>query len=83
MRWFIDEYEEHVFDRHCRAKACRDLLTYTIDESKCKGCLVCLKKCPSDAIRGTLKTPHYVIQEKCISCGSCADVCKTGAVNVA
>lgn len=83
MRWFMDEYEEHIYDRHCRAHACRELLTYTINGTTCKGCTLCLKKCPSDAIRGTLRAPHYIIQEKCISCGSCADVCKSGSVQVA
>lgn len=83
MRWFMDEYEEHVYDRHCRAKACRELLTYTILAEKCKGCTICIKKCPADAIKGALKAPHYIVQEMCISCGSCADACKTGAVHVA
>jgi NADH:ubiquinone oxidoreductase subunit F (NADH-binding)/NAD-dependent dihydropyrimidine dehydrogenase PreA subunit len=83
MRWFMEEYEEHVYDRRCRAGVCRELLTYSIIEKKCKGCMVCLKKCPSDAIKGALKAPHYIIAEKCIGCGTCVDVCKPGAIQVA
>jgi NADH:ubiquinone oxidoreductase subunit F (NADH-binding)/NAD-dependent dihydropyrimidine dehydrogenase PreA subunit/(2Fe-2S) ferredoxin len=83
MRWFMEEYEEHVYDRKCSAKACRELLTYTISAKKCKGCMACLKKCPSDAIKGAHKAPHYVIPEKCIGCGTCVEVCRLGAVQVA
>ena len=82
MRWFMNEYEEHVYERKCSAKACRELLTYTISEKKCKGCQLCVKKCPSDAIKGAPKVPHYIIPEKCTGCGSCADVCKLDAVMV-
>jgi Na+-translocating ferredoxin:NAD+ oxidoreductase RNF subunit RnfB len=83
MRWFMDEYEAHVYDRNCPAHACRDLLTYSIIEKKCKGCTLCARKCPSDAIKGAPKAPHYIVEEKCIACGNCADVCRTGAVSVA
>ncbi|MCP4218180.1 MAG: 4Fe-4S dicluster domain-containing protein [bacterium] len=80
LRWFRDEYEDHIFDRCCPAGVCTELLNYSIDEEKCIGCMLCKKKCPSDAIMGTKKTPHYIIPDKCIGCGACMDACKFKAV---
>jgi NADH:ubiquinone oxidoreductase subunit F (NADH-binding) len=80
LRWFRDEYEAHIYERHCPAAACMELVTYSIDAEKCKGCTLCAKKCPAGAIVGTLKTPHHIIVEKCIGCGSCMDVCRPGAI---
>jgi NADH:ubiquinone oxidoreductase subunit F (NADH-binding)/Pyruvate/2-oxoacid:ferredoxin oxidoreductase delta subunit len=80
LRWFREEYEAHVYDRRCPAKACSELLLYSIDEDKCTGCAVCVKNCPSEAIVGTLKSPHHVIPERCIACGTCVDVCHFDAV---
>ena len=56
LRWFREEYETHVFERKCTTKNCLELLTYSIDSDKCKGCTVCIKKCPTQAIIGKLKT---------------------------
>jgi len=81
LRWFRDEYEAHIYDRHCPAAACAELVTYSIDAEKCKGCTLCLKKCPAEAIVGTLKAPHHIIVEKCIGCGSCLDVCRMDAIS--
>jgi NADH:ubiquinone oxidoreductase subunit F (NADH-binding)/Pyruvate/2-oxoacid:ferredoxin oxidoreductase delta subunit len=80
LRLFREEYEAHVYDRRCPAKACTDLLVYTIDVEKCTGCAVCAKNCPSDAILGTLKSPHHVVVERCISCGTCVELCHFDAV---
>lgn len=82
LEWFKDEYEEHVFDRKCSAGVCQDLRVFKIDVEKCTGCTVCAKKCPTDAIIGTRKSPHFVVQEKCIACGTCFDVCKFKAVTI-
>ena len=82
LRYFRDEYEAHIYDRKCPAKACRSLLTYTIDTDLCKGCTLCAKKCPSNAIVGEAKKAHYVLQDKCIHCGQCYEVCKFDAVTV-
>lgn len=82
LRWFKDEYEAHVYERKCPAGVCAELLNYTIDEKKCRGCTLCAQKCPVDAIKGVRKAPHYIIAEKCISCGNCLTVCPFDAVNV-
>jgi len=82
LHWFRDEYEAHIFERRCPAQACKDLLTFTIDQEKCKGCTLCAKKCPNGAIMGAVKTPHYIIPDKCISCGTCKEVCRHNAVQV-
>ena len=80
LRFFRHEYEEHIYERCCPAAACAELLTYTIDPKKCKGCTSCLKKCPTEAIVGSPKNTHYIVAEKCIGCGSCYDACRLGAV---
>ena len=80
LRWFRDEYEEHVYDRHCKAGVCAELVTYTIDPEKCKGCTMCAKKCPAEAIVGAVKSPHHIVESKCIGCGSCMDTCKFHAI---
>lgn len=82
LRWFRDEYEAHIFERKCPALVCTELITYRIDTDLCKGCTLCSLKCPADAIVGTAKSPHYIIAEKCIGCGNCAQVCKFKAVIV-
>jgi Na+-translocating ferredoxin:NAD+ oxidoreductase RNF subunit RnfB len=82
LRWFREEYEAHLYDRRCPAKACSELLTYTIDPQSCTGCGVCLKNCPSEAIVGALRSPHHVIPGRSTGCGACVDVCKPHAVTV-
>jgi len=80
LRFFRDEYEAHIYDRKCPAKACKSLLTYEIDNERCKGCTVCAKKCPADAIVGEKGKAHYIVQDKCIHCGQCLENCKFDAV---
>ncbi|MCX6283007.1 MAG: 4Fe-4S binding protein, partial [Bacteroidetes bacterium] len=76
IRYFRDEYEAHIGHKKCPAKVCRPLLTYTVDQEKCTGCLVCFKNCPSKAITGERKKPHYINQELCTKCGVCFTKCK-------
>ena len=80
LRWFRHEYEAHVYERKCPAKACLELVTYEIDADKCKGCTLCAKNCPNGAIVGTVKNPHHIIAEKCIACGLCMNNCKFDAI---
>lgn len=82
LKYFREEFEEHIFDRHCRSGVCRDLKVYYIDVDKCSGCTVCARKCPVNAIIGAPRTPHFIIEEKCTGCGICFEVCKFVAVSV-
>ncbi len=76
IKYFRDEYEAHIFHKKCPAKVCRPLLTYTVDQEKCTGCLVCLKNCPVKAITGERKQPHFINQDICTQCGVCFSKCK-------
>ncbi len=82
IRYFRHEYEAHISDKTCPAKECTDLLTYTLDPAACKGCTMCAKKCPVQAIDGEVKQPHMIDQSKCIKCGQCYTLCKFGAISV-
>lgn len=82
IKYFRNEYEAHINDKKCPAKSCPDLLEYTIDADKCRGCTLCAKKCPANAISGEVKSVHRIDPDKCIKCGSCVSVCRFGAVNV-
>lgn len=81
LRWFRSEYEAHLYERKCPAKACAELVVFKIDEELCNGCTACVRKCPVDAIYGTKKHPHYIDAEKCIGCGSCLDTCRFDAIS--
>lgn len=80
LKWFRDEYEAHIFDRKCEAGVCTELRTFAIDVEKCTGCTVCARKCPTDAIIGSRKAPHFIVDNKCIGCGNCYDICKFDAI---
>ncbi|MDA8168446.1 MAG: NADH-quinone oxidoreductase subunit NuoF [Nitrospiraceae bacterium] len=80
LKYFRHEYEAHIRDRKCPAKACRALITFSISEALCKGCGACMRACPAGAITGEKKQPHKLNQALCIKCGSCFDVCKFKAV---
>jgi NADH-quinone oxidoreductase subunit F len=80
IRYFRDEYDAHILDRHCPAKECRGLFIYQIDAEACKGCGICLKNCPVDAITGERKAPHVIDQQKCTRCGTCWEKCPFTAV---
>jgi len=81
LRYFMDEYMEHIKDKKCRAGKCSKLIQYKIDPAKCKGCTLCARKCPANAITGSVKQPHVIDQAKCIKCGQCEQNCKFGAIS--
>lgn len=80
LHYFRDEYIAHIVDKKCPAGVCKDLLHYKIDADKCKGCTLCARTCPSDAIIGSVKEPHMINPEKCVKCGACMEKCRFGAI---
>ncbi len=80
LQYFRDEYETHIHDKKCPAGVCKALTTFTIDESKCTGCTICERNCPTGAITGEKKKPHYIDQDKCVKCRVCYEGCKFDAV---
>ena len=82
IRYFRHEYEAHIRDKKCPAKECPALRTYSIDPDKCKGCTMCAKKCPANAITGEKKQPHVIDANLCIRCDQCRSNCKFDAIIV-
>jgi NADH:ubiquinone oxidoreductase subunit F (NADH-binding)/Pyruvate/2-oxoacid:ferredoxin oxidoreductase delta subunit len=82
LEYYREEFEEHIFDRRCRANVCRGLRTFSIDVEKCTGCTACASKCPVNAIYGTRLQPFFIVDDKCIGCGICHEVCKFSAISV-
>ncbi len=75
IKYFQKEYEAHINEKRCPALACTELISYLIDPDKCKGCTICAKACPVEAISGAKKEVHVLDQEKCIKCGMCFEKC--------
>lgn len=79
IRYFRNEYEDHIYNKKCTAASCKALITYSINDA-CRGCTLCSKHCPADAITGSVKEKHVIDNEKCVKCGKCLDTCKFGAI---
>ena len=75
LKYFRDEYMEHIKYKKCRAGQCKALAKIQIDEEKCKGCGICKRNCPVNAITGEPRTPHKIDPDICIKCGTCIDKC--------
>jgi len=80
LKYFRDEYEAHVVEKRCPAGVCKNLLHYEIQPDKCRGCTLCARRCPANAITGKVKEPHVIDQSKCIKCGACMEGCKFSAI---
>ena len=80
LHYFRDEYIAHIVDKKCPAGVCKDLLVYKIDPDKCKGCTLCARTCPNDAVIGKVKEPHTIDPNKCVKCGACMEKCRFGAI---
>ena len=79
IRYFRNEYEDHIYNKKCTAGSCKALIEYNITDA-CKGCTLCAKNCPVDAISGSVKELHVIDHDKCIKCGKCMDHCKFNAI---
>ena len=82
LKYFKNEYIEHIVYKKCVAHECTSLLRYEINADLCRGCTLCSKKCPVNAIKGTVKNPHKIDMAQCIKCGNCVSVCRFNAVEV-
>jgi NADH:ubiquinone oxidoreductase subunit F (NADH-binding)/NAD-dependent dihydropyrimidine dehydrogenase PreA subunit/(2Fe-2S) ferredoxin len=82
LGYFKNEYRAHIEAGTCPAGACRALIRFDIDPSRCTGCRACVRACPVEAVSGKKKKPHTIDQDRCIRCGSCREACKFVAVLV-
>ncbi|HNT44397.1 MAG TPA: 4Fe-4S binding protein, partial [Syntrophorhabdaceae bacterium] len=80
LRYFRNEYLEHIKDHRCRATVCKPLIEYRVIKEKCTGCQSCVRVCPTGAITGPRSEPHNLDPSKCIKCRSCYEVCRYEAI---
>ncbi len=75
LKYFRDEYVEHIKEKRCRSGVCSALIAYDIDQAKCEACGACLRNCPVGAVNKSEDKVYTIIQEKCIKCGACFTAC--------
>lgn len=80
LKYFRNEYIAHIVDKKCPAGVCTALIEYRINAKKCRGCSLCARQCPVNAISGKIRTPYHIDKDKCIKCGACADKCSFKAI---
>ncbi len=80
LKYFSQEYDDHIINRKCRSHKCKHLLNYSIKQEKCKRCRVCVINCPVNAISGDKEKGFFIDPKVCVRCGKCFDVCKFNAI---
>jgi NADH:ubiquinone oxidoreductase subunit F (NADH-binding)/NAD-dependent dihydropyrimidine dehydrogenase PreA subunit len=80
LRYFEEEYKEHIVNKRCRAHKCTHLANYSVIQDKCKRCGICMMNCPVKAVVGSREAGYSIVLEKCVKCGRCFDVCKFKAI---
>ena len=81
LKYFRDEYIDHIQNKHCKAKQCKALTTLSINQDICKRCGMCQRNCPVGAITGDRENGFVIDEEKCIKCGTCINNCHFGAIS--
>ena len=82
LKYFRDEYEAHVNEKRCPARKCKELIAFRVIADKCKGCTLCKKQCPVEAVSGEKKEAHVIDTDKCIACRLCYSACKFDAIEI-
>lgn len=81
LKYFREEYEEHVNDKYCRAKVCKGLGTFVIDNEQCILCGLCKDACAYDSVKET-RRKYFIDQDYCTKCMACYTACPVDAVKI-
>ena len=66
LKYFKNEYIEHIIDKKCHSRVCE--------------ALKCARICPAEAITGKVREVYTIDQDKCIKCGACIESCAFAAI---
>jgi ferredoxin len=80
LRYFEDEYREHIFEHKCRALRCKPLFSYQVDQERCRLCSLCQRNCAFGAVIGDRKSGYHIDSARCNKCGQCHAACRFDAV---